>query len=233
LIEVDTAMNPMLLRNILLRILLILGCTLALSAARAEEPRQIGWEHLAPRLSPADNPFASLAPEYLEALVDVAAFRDRRARGVAVSASEIASERAASAKLAKAGIDTDKLLARRDELAAKQRALANAIDASLDGKLVRIPGYLLPLEFSGTRVTEFLLVPWVGACIHTPPPPRNQIVHVKSTKPFEMSGMFDAVWVTGRMTASGSRKSVHIVDGSTEVDVGYSLNANLVARYKE
>ena len=74
-------------------------------------------------------------------------------------------------------------------------------------------------KFSGKQVTEFLLVPWVGACIHTPPPPPNQIVHVKSAKPFEIKGMFDAVWVTGRMAANATRQSVHIVDGSSEMDI--------------
>ena len=91
---------------------------------------------------------------------------------------------------------------------------------------------MLPLEFSGKHVTEFLLVPWFGACIHTPPPPPNQIVHVKSDKPFEIRGMFEAVWVTGRMATSATRKSVHITDGSAEVDIGYSMRASQVERYK-
>jgi len=55
---------------------------------------------------------------------------------------------------------------------------------------------------------------------------------VKSDKPFEIRGMFDAVWVTGRMAASATRKSVHIVDGSAEVDIGYSMRASQVERYK-
>ena len=54
------------------------------------------------------------------------------------------------------------------------------MNPALDGKTIRIPGYVLPLEFSGSKVTEFLLVPWVGACIHTPPPEPNQIVYVKA-----------------------------------------------------
>ena len=50
---------------------------------------------------------------------------------------------------------------------------------ALDGKLVKIPGYMVPLEDDSEVVSEFLLVPYVGACIHTPPPPPNQIVQVK------------------------------------------------------
>ena len=55
---------------------------------------------------------------------------------------------------------------------------ANAVVDDLDGRYVLLPGYVVPLEFSDSRIIEFLLVPWVGACIHKPPPPANQIVHV-------------------------------------------------------
>ena len=215
------------------RTLIAIGCALAAGVVRAEEPRQIGWDNLALKLSAAENPFARLSVEHLEALVDVAALRDRKARGVAVSASEAATERTAAAKLQRAGIDVDDLLSRRNELAAKQQALTKATNPELDGKLVRMPGYLLPLEFNGRLVSEFLLVPWVGACIHTPPPPPNQVVHVQADKPFEMSGAFDAVWITGRMSASAAKKSLHLVDGAADVDVGYSLRASRVEKYKE
>ena len=81
-------------------------------------------------------------------------------------------------------------------------------------------------------MTEFLLVPWAGACIHTPPPQPNQIVHVKADKPIEVNGMFDAVWVTGRIAATAARKSVYITDGTTEIDVGYSIRASQVEPYR-
>jgi hypothetical protein len=49
----------------------------------------------------------------------------------------------------------------------------------LDGVAIRLPGYLVPLDESGNGIKEFLLVPYFGACIHTPPPPANQIVLVQ------------------------------------------------------
>ena len=58
----------------------------------------------------------------------------------------------------------------------------------LDGKRVRIGGYVVPLDFEATTVKEFLLVPFVGACIHVPPPPANQIIYVKAEKGFEVAG---------------------------------------------
>lgn len=48
----------------------------------------------------------------------------------------------------------------------------------LNGKQIKIPGFMVPLEDFAEQVSEFLLVPYFGACIHTPPPPPNQIVHV-------------------------------------------------------
>ncbi len=209
----------------------ILHCVLASSLCGAEAPRQVTWDDLSIKLSAAENPFAALSMDQLELLVDVASARDRKARGVALSPQELANEKAATGKLKQAGVDVDALLGKRDEIAEKQRARASAVNPTLNGKLVRIPGYLLPLEFSGKQVTEFLLVPWVGACIHTPPPPPNQIVHVKSDKPFEMNGNFDAVWVTGRITADAAKKSVYLTDGSSEIDVGYSMRANQLERY--
>jgi hypothetical protein len=57
----------------------------------------------------------------------------------------------------------------------------------------------VPLEREGTALKEFLLVPYFGACIHVPPPPANQIVHVIATKPVDTATM-DAVWVSGKLT---------------------------------
>jgi uncharacterized protein len=217
--------------------LLLCGLTslgvLWIGSGFAQEARTVSWEDLSVKLSSAENPFTSLSTEQLIALSDVAAIRDRKARGIALSPDEVSIERSAASKLRKDGIDIDGLLARRDEILEKKRAAASAVNAALDGKIIRIPGYVLPLEFSGKQVTEFLLVPWVGACIHTPPPEPNQIVYVRLDKAFEISGMFDAVWVTGRIAAAASTKSVHIVDGSADVDIGYALRASKVERYQQ
>ncbi len=200
-------------------------------AYAADAPRQLTWEDLVVALPPAENPFAGLSVEQLDLLADVGAFRDRKARGEKLLPQEIEIEKMSLAKLQKMSIPIDALLAKRDETAKKLEDQKSVANASLNGELVRLPGYLLPIEFSGNRVTEFLLVPWVGACIHTPPPPPNQIVYVKSDKPYEIKRTFDAVWVTGRMLAGGSTKSVYIEDGSAEVDSSYSIQASKVDPY--
>ncbi len=70
--------------------------------------------------------------------------------------------------------------------------------AALDGKLVKIPGFTVPLEDFASSATEFLLVPYVGACIHTPPPPPNQLVYIEMDKGkrAKMDG-WNPVWVEG------------------------------------
>ncbi len=71
---------------------------------------------------------------------------------------------------------------------------------ALDGERVRIGGYVLPFDFTGSReVSRFLLVPYVGACIHVPPPPPNQLIFVTTTEPIQVQGLWDPVYVEGIM----------------------------------
>jgi len=76
-------------------------------------------------------------------------------------------------------------------------------EPALNGRRIRIAGFALPLERQGPDgkggVTEFLIVPYFGACIHTPPPPANQIVHAVSAKPLGKMQTMDTVWVTGTL----------------------------------
>jgi hypothetical protein len=69
----------------------------------------------------------------------------------------------------------------------------------LDGQAVRLPGFVVPLDETADGLTSFLLVPYFGACIHTPPPPSNQIVHVRTKTPLKARTM-EAVWVRGTLT---------------------------------
>lgn len=90
----------------------------------------------------------------------------------------------------------------------------------LNGKRVQIGGYVVPLDFEATTVKEFLLVPFVGACVHVPPPPANQIVYVKSAKGFPLGALFDPVTVTGTMKTEMAFTGI--------ADAGYSIDAESV-----
>jgi hypothetical protein len=99
-----------------------------------------------------------------------------------------------------------------------------AVVTSLDGKRVNIGGYVVPLDFDATEIKEFLLVPYVGACIHVPPPPPNQLVYVKTVKGFRIKSMFEPVYVTGKMTTTVAFTGL--------ADAGYTLEAETVSPRK-
>jgi len=110
-------------------------------------------------------------------------------------------------------------------------AESEKINASLDGQTVRIPGYLLPLETEGLAVREFLLVPFVGACIHVPPPPANQMVYVKLDQPYESEALFEAVWVEGVLSTDGGTHNLSYVDGQSDVNTGYAMQGVSVSKH--
>lgn len=86
---------------------------------------------------------------------------------------------------------------------AYQRVLVSTnINADLDGQSVRVPGFVVPLEFSDQNITQFLLVPYFGACLHLPAPPPNQIVLVNSPQGFQIDDLNEPFWFSGVMTAS-------------------------------
>lgn len=114
---------------------------------------------------------------------------------------------------------------RAREMLAKLRKLWDEapVVAALDGARVRLPGFAVPLETDGQTATRFLLVPYIGACIHVPPPPLNQTVLVEAPAGASVRGVFDPVWVTGQLT---------IQRATTELaNAGYTLNATEVKPY--
>jgi hypothetical protein len=96
---------------------------------------------------------------------------------------------------------------------------------AINGRAIRIAGFMVPLEWGQHEVKEFLLVPYFGACIHVPPPPANQIIHVLADKPFKSKDGMDAVWVSG---------VIELANSSTDMgDSGYRMHAKKVEVYKQ
>lgn len=99
------------------------------------------------------------------------------------------------------------------------------VNPAYTGKKVRIPGFAIPIEQSEKGVDELLLVPYFGACIHTPPPPANQIIHVKLSEPQPAVGAMQAYWVWGELTASKFSSELG--------DAAYLLNATGIQPYED
>ena len=92
-----------------------------------------------------------------------------------------------------------------------------------NGKPIRIAGYVVPLDAERMQSSEFLLVPYFGACVHSPPPPANQIILIKPPKGSRFRTM-DAIWVEGILT-----------EGKTSSEVGtstYVLTADKITPYR-
>ena len=96
---------------------------------------------------------------------------------------------------------------------------------ALEGQNVRIPGFIVPLEDSKDGLKEFLLVPYFGACIHSPPPPANQIIHVLPRTPAKGFRSMDTVWVSGPISTVRTDSYMGVS--------GYRIEATQVAPYEE
>ena len=95
----------------------------------------------------------------------------------------------------------------------------------LNGAQVRIPGYIVPLDFdAGDEYEEFLLVPYYGACIHTPPPPPNQIVYVRASPPVKLANIWLPFWAEGELTAEAVRNKTG--------DAAYALQLDRLLPYE-
>lgn len=102
---------------------------------------------------------------------------------------------------------------------------ARKLNTDLNGITIRMPGYVIPLGMSASGVTSFILVPYIGACIHVPPPPPNQLVYVEAGEPWSNDNLWSAVWVSGKLSTTTT---------STELaEIGYSLDADKIELHTE
>jgi uncharacterized protein len=201
----------------------------------AQIPRQITWEDLAPSDGKQiDDPFSHLEPVLAEKLYDIAAVRYQVAQGyLSPVSSEYEKVVETTSELESQGVEVSALLARFEEVEAEIRRQESVVDQKLEGQFIRLPGYALPLEYEGAAIQEFLLVPYVGACIHVPPPPQNQMVFVKLAEPFILTDLFTPVWITGRVKIQRTETIVPLSDGKAPVTAGYIVEAARVERYRE
>ncbi len=103
-------------------------------------------------------------------------------------------------------------------------ANATKLNDALNGSYIKMPGFIIPIDLSTKGVTSFVLVPYVGACIHTPPPPPNQLVFVTSETPWPNDDLWEAVWVTGQMR--------HELQSTEVAQTGYTLIADKMEIYE-
>ena len=109
--------------------------------------------------------------------------------------------------------------------AAKQDLPNAPVVPALNDQHVRLPGYIVPLEVNEDgRTTDFLLVPYFGACIHVPPPPSNHIVHVTSEVGVKLEELYQPYWIEGAMQVKPSTSEL--------ADAGYQMDAQKIYVYE-
>ncbi|MFL6606145.1 MAG: DUF3299 domain-containing protein [Steroidobacteraceae bacterium] len=99
------------------------------------------------------------------------------------------------------------------------------VNKTLEGATVRLPGFIVPLDaVKNDGVSEFLLVPYFGSCIHVPPPPPNQIVYVHNSRRASIESIYEAYWITGKL---------HLQTKTTRLgSTAYELSAEKIEVYK-
>ncbi|MFQ3172340.1 MAG: hypothetical protein ACI9DG_002381 [Oleispira sp.] len=108
-----------------------------------------------------------------------------------------------------------------------QQALKSTrVVAKFNNQLVRIPGFVVPLEFDDEQtITQFFLVPYFGACIHMPPPPPNQLIYVSYPEGLKLEALYDPFWVTGLLKTS-------LVENETAISA-YAIDVNSIMPYTD
>ena len=200
----------------------------------AEETTQvITWNDLLPSTQPMDDPFKDLTSEQLYDLESIVYFRKMDGQQGTINPSDTKEVIELTANLKSANLDVDKLLSIYVKYLAEIQRRNGSIVDEMNGRLVRLAGYVLPLEFSEEGVDEFLLVPYVGACIHVPPPPPNQIVYVRINHTINADDLYRPVWVTGRISVEASNRDLSLVDGQSNIQIGYTFKNAKAEDYKD
>ncbi|MEN2494158.1 MAG: hypothetical protein TECD_00049 [Hyphomicrobiaceae bacterium hypho_1] len=207
----------------------------SLAISHASGVKKIDWGSLVPILPPLKDPLKGLTQDQRFDIETIDWARNLKGEDLELVQNQqgIKDAQIYEEQFRAAGIDVDDMLNKYKKWIKEVESRQKLVNESLDGKEIQMPGYLLPLEFSEDGETDFLLVPYVGACIHVPPPPVNQIVFVRLSKKFKVNDLYTAVWITGTMKTKSSSKVLYFVDGSAKISIGYHLNGKTVLTYKE
>jgi len=192
---------------------------------------QITWQDLKGKVAPYFDPFRALTQKQLYNLSiygRVLELKTAVPKRVTVQMEDMAAE--AKAKLIADNIDITGLLAQRDVIIEKRKKAALTTNTLLTNRAVQISGYLLPLEFDQGLVTDFLLVPTVGACSHKPVPPANQLILISTKQPFPAGSPYLPIRVTGTLQTSQLNKNLNLVDGNKQVQMAYFMDDGVVTK---
>ncbi|WP_413285868.1 DUF3299 domain-containing protein [Vibrio sp. MA40-2] len=108
---------------------------------------------------------------------------------------------------------------------APAQSTLGGVRQELNGSMVKIPGFVIPLEGDDKMVTEFLLVPFLGACIHVPPPPPNQLIYVRFKEGAPIQELWDVVYIVGTLKTETVNHEL--------AEVGYVIDGMALEAYDD
>ena len=203
-----------------------------LLSSDSTDTTQIIWQDLQGKVAPYYDPFRELTQKQLYNFSIYGRVLElQKSLPYKVSEKMVHMGEEAKAKLIADNIDIDDLFAQRKIIIEKRRKAAMQTNDSLNNRKIQISGYLLALEFDQGLVTEFLLVPTVGACSHKPVPAANQLILVKTNKAFDAGSPFIPVRVTGTLQVNQQNKKLNLVDGNKQVQMSYFIDDGTVAKF--
>ncbi|GLS89757.1 hypothetical protein GCM10007916_08240 [Psychromonas marina] len=200
-----------------------------ISVAQASNVTNIGWSDLQGKVAPYHDPFKELTGEQLYNLSLYA-----RITGIKKQSPEKVTEamqkEAEDAKvmLENEKIDIAYMFEQRFIIMKKRQQAAMATNKLLIDTNIEIAGYMLPLEFDGELVTEFLLVPTIGACSHEPVPSPNQLILVKAENAIKANSLYMPIKISGILRTTAQAKDLYLVDGQKNIDLSYRVDNALV-----
>jgi len=190
----------------------------------------LSWNSLVDTSIKVENPFENMPYQQLENMKDFAALKRLLEGNTSVySKAELTDYQVRKASITKqleaAGLNAEALYEARNNIIKAQYEQMRRPNPHVINKEWKIPGFMAPIEFNGTKVTRFFLVPTAGACIHTPSPPPNQIILVEYDKGVEIQKLEDAFWVQGTLMSDAVTDLANYYDGKSVVDAIYTMKA--------
>ena len=188
----------------------------------------IDWPDLKdPAASQYEDPFEALYLSELRSIAAVYRIRNVLKGGGLTLEERTRLERRLSdeeAKLAAAGVQTENLLAKRDEVAKRRAEARLKGNSNLAGKDVAITGYVIPVLDETGAAKYGYLVSGYGMCSHVPAPAPNQIIFYKLEEDWAEAELYKPVLLQGRLDLSVSRQTINLLDGDVTITASFDMD---------
>lgn len=209
-------------------LILLLGLTSVIQAQT--QPMKIDWQDLQGKVEPYQNPFADLTEDQLYNLSLYGRISEMKKFFPDYKITEEMEKEAETAKatLIAENVDMDYLFKQRLVLIERRKKAALVTNDLLANREIEMSGYMLALEFDDGKVSEFLLVPTIGACSHKPIPPANQLIYVKAKQSILAGSPYMPIKITGTLRVTPSTQDLYLVDGKKQIKMSYSLEDAIV-----